>query len=420
MVKKISAPPLPIHWQRIEIRNYRVLTHLVLERPTGDESRGQWTVLIGENGVGKTSLLQALAIKVSDRKPASSWAYVTDGGSEAKYELEVVHAGGSISTHEFLPWEPVWAYGSQRGNALGGPDRSVDLKTEPFLDSLLDSNRRLIHAETWLKNLQLAALQNGKDSQQLLAGVKATLLSILPEIVDLEILSEGVYLRREDATPVRLQDWSDGYLTTAGWILDLIANWVKYAKSKQIDIGANFREQIAGLVLIDEIDLHLHPAWQTQIIRDLRRLFPRLSFFVTTHNPLTLLGAEPGEIFVMRRNAEGEIEAIQRDLPPGIDVDQVLTGDWFGLSSTLDSGTLRLLDHHRELLRAGTASDDPVRRQLESELRQRLGTYGDTSVDRMVQSIAAELMPPAPADLGPEERAALREKILAVARKNRR
>lgn len=55
------------------------------------------------------------------------------------------------------------------------------------------------------------------------------------------------------------------------------------------------------------------------IIDDVRRLFPRLSFVVTTHNPLTLQGARPGEIFVMRRRDGGRIELTQRDIHPGHD-----------------------------------------------------------------------------------------------------
>lgn len=420
-----ATPPAPFHWARIEIRGFRILKHLKLEREPANTDLGQWTLLIGDNGVGKTSFLQALALAVGTNRqvlPLEQW--IRDiGVSFTTNSLESA-AGGwfSRSTGQMgsliavvRPTCPLWAYGSQRGNALGGPDRAVDLTHAAPLDGLFDPDWRMIHAETWLKNLKHAALEKNGQSKELFDSICSLLTEVL-HLERIEVSADGVRLFGEDGNGVPLSQWSDGYLTTAGWILDLIARWTTHATLNGIPIGADFCEQMTGLVLIDEIDLHLHPTWQTQIVRDLRRLFPRLSFIATTHNPLTLLGAEKGEIYVLRRNPEGEIEAIPRDIPPGLDVDQVLTGDWFGLSSTLDADTLKLLDRHRALLRAGTPKDDPERKTLEAKLLQRLGWSPETSTERMVQSIAAELMPPKPEDLSPEERAGIREKILAAAR----
>lgn len=401
----------------------------MLERPVANPEKGQWTLLIGENGVGKTSFLQALAFaagKVDQILSLARWLGANTIEDSAIVELSLADGfqierktgrkfGNGVLGNADPKWE-VWAYGSQRGNSLGGPDRTVELQ-ESSIDSLFDSKWRLIHAETWLKNLQLAALQENGRAARFLDAVKAVLKQILPDVEAVEVRSNDVFLNRKGEGQVPLQAWSDGYLTTAGWILDMIARWAARAWKNGAELDTDFAEKMTGLVLIDEIDLHLHPAWQTQVVRDLRRLFPKLSFVATTHNPLTLLGAEPGEIFVVRRNAEGKIEAKQRDIPPGLNVEQVLTGDWFGLSSTLDKGTLELLDRHRAMLRNRISPQDPVRQELEMTLRRRLGTFGDTSIDRMVQSVAAELMPRAAEDLDAEERTHLRAKILAVAKK---
>jgi len=169
---------------------------------------------------------------------------------------------------------------------------------------------------------------------------------------------------------------------------------------------------MTGLVVIDELDLHLHPHWQTRIIRDLRGVFPRMSFVVTTHNPLTLLGTQPGEVFVLSQNPEtGAIDLRQQDLPPAIRADQVLTGPWFQLSSTLDQGTLDLLECHRLLLRAGKPETDPERLRLEAELRQRMGTFAETSIERLALSIAAEETEKAYPELSYEERTQLQGRL---------
>ena len=56
-----------------------------------------------------------------------------------------------------------------------------------------------------------------------------------------------------------------------------------------------------GLVLIDELDLHLHPRWQAEFVRALKATFPRLQFVVTTHSPLVLRDTEPGEAYELQR-----------------------------------------------------------------------------------------------------------------------
>ena len=61
---------------------------------------------------------------------------------------------------------------------------------------------------------------------------------------------------------------------------------------------------MTGLVLIDEIDLHLHPQWQIEIISRTKKILPKMSFIVSTHNPLTLVGAKSEEILILKREDE--------------------------------------------------------------------------------------------------------------------
>ncbi|ONY76722.1 hypothetical protein A8F35_10985 [Burkholderia cenocepacia] len=77
---------------------------------------------------------------------------------------------------------------------------------------------------------------------------------------------------------------------------------------------------MTGLVLIDEIDLHLHPRWQIEIISRTRQLLPKMSFVVTTHNPLTLIGAKAEEIWILA-SADRKVVARQ-----GMEAPMLLTG----------------------------------------------------------------------------------------------
>jgi len=96
-------------------------------------------------------------------------------------------------------------------------------------------------------------------------------------------------------------------------------------------------EAAEGVALIDELGVHLHPRWQMRVTQALREAFPRVQFFATTHDPLCLRGLRDGETTILRRDRTGGVFAIQ-ELPPieGLEVDQILTSEYFGLNSTVD------------------------------------------------------------------------------------
>src|SRR3546814_8010748 len=87
-----------------------------------------------------------------------------------------------------------------------------------------------------------------------------------------------------------------------------------------------------GLLLLDEIEVHLHPQWRLGIVSMLRQVFPRLRVIATTHDPLCLQQTHPGEVMLLRRNPEDGVRALPLDVPPGLRADQLLHGDWFGQS----------------------------------------------------------------------------------------
>jgi len=247
----------------------------------------------------------------------------------------------------------------------------------------------LIHASTWLQKLRHATYET-EDAGGLYEAVRETIVQLLPGINDMGVTSEDVWLEGPALGRAPLDAYSDGYLTTAGWILDMIARWVEHERRNGRTPSGDFREQMTGLVLIDELDLHLHPRWQLRVVQDLREWFPRLSFVASTHNPLTLHGATEGEIQVLSRDPETSIvSAAQIDIPPGSRADNILTGAWFGLPSTLDPETRDLLEQHSAMFRAGEADTERAQ-ELEREIRDRLGRYADTSVERMAVGIAAE------------------------------
>lgn len=372
--------------------------------PVCEPDQGQWIVLVGENGIGKTTLLRALGLALADPTVATrlldeNQPFIRNGGEgrigieldtgpvevivrrEARTEAIVVAGKEKITR----PW--VVGYGVRRGNARGEKDRAPEWGPTGELHTLFDRPATLVNAVDWLLDLDRRVLNERRqypaepaDGRQRLhaatwQSVERALKALLG-VTAIEPEERHVMVTHSEFGRVRLDALSDGYLTTTGWVIDLMARWVQRQEDLREAIGGDLLRQMTGFVLIDEIDLHLHPRWQMRIIDDVRRLFPRLSFVVTTHNPLTLQGARPGEIFIMRRDDGGRIELSQRDIRPGHDVDRVLF-EQFGIVYTFDKETRTLLEQHRALLERGAAPTDAERVRLENELAARLGRVGE-------------------------------------------
>ncbi|NKC10730.1 MAG: TIR domain-containing protein [Gammaproteobacteria bacterium] len=390
----------------IDLDHFRGTEYLRIHLEPPRLGHGQWVLLLGENGAGKSSVLWAMAMAL--------------GGSEliqgvlSNLSAELVHSTAhtariNVST-ELQPFEctfrrqgqrtylasaasvpalPLFAYGVTRGSALGGSARAVELdRPIDAVGTLFNLGSNLIHAQTWLRDLEHGALKGSTATTWTFEAVSNVLLSLLPGVDEIEIATQGVLVRGPRVGECTLASLSDGYLTAIGWVLDMIARWSHCKIQNGHEIPPNFNEHMTGIVLIDELDLHLHPRWQSTIVADLRKAFPRMTFVATTHNPLALLGADTGEVHVLR-NSGGELDARQIDLPPGIRADQVLTGEWFGLTSTLDKDTQAKLEEHRQFLRGGADEGHERRRALELELRSRLTSFADTSEDRAELEAAA-------------------------------
>jgi hypothetical protein len=434
--------------ERIHIRDIRCIQDITIELAARPDSmdRGQWIVLVGENGTGKSSILRGLVLAlaapdVAAGLVADSSASLVRTGKDAG-EIEARIQGATFRARLRIeegreelvrlkdgpqadrPW--LFAYGCGRGSALGGPDREVPYTETASVITLFDDKASLLSTETWLKLLQLDALQFPEKHKARLDMVLATLKDILPGVDDIDIDSQGVWLTGEyvgERTP--LSGLSDGYITTIGWITDFMARWLNRAARRGMAVTPDFPRRMEALVLVDEIDLHLHPRWQRDIISDLRNIFPRVSFVVTTHNPLTLLGARPGEIFVVRRAPAGDeqpggpIEVVPCDPPEGMRADQVLTGEWFGLASTLDPDSLELLEEHRQMLRQKVPAGDPTRQALEQRIRERLGHFAETPLEQLAQEVAAEVVDESYSGRSPAEKLALRGRLKDIIRERR-
>lgn len=423
-------PTQPIHLRRFTLSHVRVWEDQTFEPNPGPEDQGSWLLFVGPNGSGKTTLLRALTLCLLDAPTADSLLARTQGSLvSADAELAQVTLtlsdgraatarvrGNQLLANGSPPDLFFVGYGPRRGTALGVTRQEVRFQPAEAVETLFIEGGNLIHATSWLKDLHHARLENpGGEASVTLEAVLRALKRLLPGVTHIEVSSAGVIVNMGGRNALSLESLSDGYLTTAGWVLDLIARWVERQRTRGRSITDDLLARMTGLVLIDELDLHLHPRWQWSIVEELRELFPRLSFIATTHNPITLLGARPGEVAVIEVRRDGSAFAALCDVPPGTNAEELLTGPWFGLPSTVDRQTLRLLDEQRVLLRTG---EDPQRlAELDAELRRRLGREHTTGAEREAEQLLAQERRRRLEDMTPDEREQARQRAVEALRK---
>jgi hypothetical protein len=105
---------------------------------------------------------------------------------------------------------------------------------------------------------------------------------------------------------------SQGYQSLIAWLADVVGQILLEA-GEPVEAA-----DMEGTVLVDEIDLHLHPTWQVRLIPALKRVFPRLQFIATTHSPMILPALSAEEVYILSQDTEGSVIATQSTQSPAL------------------------------------------------------------------------------------------------------
>lgn len=388
--------------ERFTVRNFKAIGEIQMEFPYPSADAESWLMLLGENGCGKSSILQALALTLMGEEHANALGldarrYVRRDPAVSSGEVIVELSGVGPIRLEFSseserfrvePADPkvlLLGYGATRLLPRMVGRQSSTRKAIRVLN-LFDPTAPLADTESWLLDRDRVS-----DEQFHAFEDDVTRLLMLPE--DTRMFRENGQIEMDyNGTRKALRDMSDGYQSIV-------------ALAGDISIGVNdwwggLREA-EGIVLLDEIEVHLHPTWKISIVERLRQTCPRLSFVVTTHDPLCLKGLRSEEIVVLRKTDEREVEVI-RDIPriEHLRADQLLGSFLFNLPSTRGSGTSMAIARYSQLLGKRSRSAEEEREltalqvQLDSQLSSAL-----TPVQRTVEkAMRAALAPEAIAE----------------------
>jgi hypothetical protein len=367
-------------------------------------------LLLGDNGSGKTTVLRAIAMSVLGPAAVSPSTGVRDPGlirrapdlpKDAKAQLRAEFAlhpqdrasEGAVASGELTI--------SRRGDVeqlkFACPDEQVwdpvfEEKNDAFLVVGYGATRRVEQPERFdmgsraevrfLRAQRVAGLFEESFSliplTYWLPDLKRTNPGRYTQVVHLinrllgpgsytftEELERGDYLFERGGMRIPFRSLSDGYRAFIGWVGDLLYHVCFGAPSgKKLDEGA-------GIVLVDEIDLHLHPRWQMKVIPIIAKALPRLQFVFTSHSPLVVGSLMWMNILTLKtsnRTNRTRVERLAQGIH-GLDADQILLSDFFGLSSTRAEAKKTQLDQLTARARKG---DDEAALQIVRELSRGL------------------------------------------------
>lgn len=159
----------------------------------------------------------------------------------------------------------------------------------------------------------------------------------------------GDYMFFRGDMPIPFQSLSDGYRAFIGWVADLLHHVCFGCPSGKMLI------ENRGVVLVDEIDLHLHPAWQMKVIPTIARALPNMQFVFTSHSPLVAGSLEWMNIITLKVGSKTNRTITKRlkQSIHGLDADQILLTDFFGLKSTMAQAKRTQLDEITNRIRSG-------------------------------------------------------------------
>jgi hypothetical protein len=245
----------------------------------------------------------------------------------------------------------------------------------PQFVTMFQEEATLGEAEEWAKSLHLKALEEGY-TDSVLETLKTLINSgFLHQGVALDRVDRnGVWLRDGGGHVVSLQATSDGYRSALGTLMDIYRHMVgTYGLAGLVEE----REGVLmltrpGVVLIDEVDAHLHPSWQREIGFWLKRHCPNLQFVVTTHSPIVSQAADDGRIYHLPQPGEGEAFRLSDlDFLQAVTgrPNEILLGPAFGLPHTRSPSAVSARER-RAKLRARVNAGDSLTEDEKVEYEQ--------------------------------------------------
>jgi len=326
--------------------------------------RVSWIFLTGNNGYGKTSILRGLFISLFGQQDGS--VLLTDDRANLSvryWDHESIQT--SINTKANGPLRFLAAYGSSRLNIMGSDSREEEGDKNKPSYSIFKTDGVLRSIENRLRYWYT------HDKPRYEAVIN-TLKNLMPGITKIfyDPATDKIFYHEQPTEAIERLEFeklASGFRSVVAMVGDLIVRFFEE------DISLQKPEDCTGIVLIDELDLHMHPIWQRQLPGLLSKAFPRIQFIASSHSPIPFLGAPKDAIFLrVNRNPEEGITIEQLE----IDVSEllpntILTSPIFGLQEIYPTA----FDGKKQRIRTEETFTEA---ELNDHVRERLAAFANT------------------------------------------
>jgi energy-coupling factor transporter ATP-binding protein EcfA2 len=346
--------------KQVTLKNIRGFSELKFDLSRTDNTYAGWTVFTGDNGSGKSTLLKAIAVGLVGKDTSRSLQlsfnrWIRDGAAqeESSIQLEIVrreeddelvetgrapaavfpakialkNGGKETTLHPGIPdsvrsrrtyqtpdrtiWSPEargWfscGYGPFRRVFGASPEATRQMvapTTERFV-TMFQEAASLAEVDQWLRQLKHKEREHKDAERKQLALVMELLRDdLMPNQIAVDrVDSDGLWLIDRNGVQLAWGEMSDGYRAAAALLADIVRHLIGTYGLDGLteELAGKTVVKRSGVVLIDEIDAHLHPEWQRKIGFWLKAHFPNLQFLVTTHSPIICQAADPNGLFVL-------------------------------------------------------------------------------------------------------------------------
>ena len=368
-----------------------------------------FTLIVGDNATGKTTLMRALAMGLCDASSAAGLmreadsGYIRKGTGKGTWRAEIaidLKAKNGKTTHRITTtiekgpsgigeqlkqkasknfvWNDLFVcgYGAGRGTSGTGDIAGY---------SVINAVYTLFNYSEGLQNPELTILRINPELQK---EVRQLLKEVL-QATDVRTDGKGISVDGPWGKNMPLRDLADGYKSTFLWVTDFLG----WAVSR--DPGITDLRKIEGIVLLDEIDQHLHPKWQEEIVNRLRTSFSNIQFIATTHSPLVAKSIglvekknDRDNLIHLELLAGNKVEARGISTLRGWRADQVLASQAFDYVISSDRDIETLLYEASKLSGKGnkrTATETKRYRELKAQIANVLISEGETPIEREIE-----------------------------------
>lgn len=357
---------LPFALKRLYLEGYQGITRVYINSIPVDT---QWIFLTGENGYGKTTFLQAIAIGFLGHEEGGN---VLVESLETRISIEFKNNGQNTIHNLRIPFQPITnlaAYGSARLEIQNAQSQSQ-------VEKHMTTSYSLFNTDGVLQNIEFELYKWYLKGDKKFNAVKKLFKQLIPQLHDIKVdkdRDEVLYIEKDahgkafGAVPFR--KLASGFRSIIAMIGDMVIRLYK----GQPEITNP--QKLSGIVLIDEFDLHLHPKWQRELPVLLSTAFPLVQFIVSTHSVIPFLGAPPNSVFLK----------VTRDRKKGIEVQKLDIDIKNLLPNTILTSAIFDMDNitqrnHEDL--AAVRTEDNFNEVLENDqVREKLKQFEESDAD---------------------------------------